>query len=161
MMQKSVKPIPKGYRSITPNLNCHNADRAIDFYKKVFKAAELVRVPGPDGKIMHAELKIGDSMIFLNDTIGDTAASVDEPPAARPLYLHLYVKDADTVFESAIANGAKVEMPLENMFWGDRYGRLIDPFGQLWGIATHIEDVTAEEMSRRQQATFSKAAGQS
>jgi PhnB protein len=161
MMPKSVKPVPKGYRSITPNLNCHHADRAIDFYKKVFNATELVRVPGPDGKIMHAELKIGDSILFLNDTTGETPVSVSESPATRPLYLHLYVKDADTVFERAIASGAKVDMPLENMFWGDRYGKLVDPFGQLWGVATHIEDVTPEEMSRRQQATFSKAAGQS
>jgi PhnB protein len=106
-------------------------------------------------------LKIGDSIIFLNDTMSETPASVNQTPETRPLHLHLYVKDADTVFDSAIANGAKVDMPLENMFWGDRYGKLVDPFGQLWGIATHIEDVTAEEMSRRQQATFSKAAGQS
>ncbi|MGH9690741.1 MAG: VOC family protein [Candidatus Acidiferrales bacterium] len=155
-----VKAIPKGRRSITPNLVCSNADGAIDYYKKVFDATEVVRVPGPGGKIMHAELKIGDSSIFVNDPMSESLARYAEVPANHSIYLHLYVKDANAVFQRAIQEGAQIKMPLQDMFWGDRYGQIIDPFGQQWGIATHIEDVSPEEMSRRQQEMFGKAAHQ-
>ncbi len=155
-----TKAIPKGHRSITPNLVCRNADGAIDYYKKVFDATEVTRVPGPGGKIMHAELKIGDSSIFLNDPMSESLARDAESPADHPIYLHLYVKDANAVFQRAIQEGAQIKMPLQDMFWGDRYGQIIDPFGQQWGIATHIEDVSPEEISRRQQEMFGKAAHQ-
>ena len=155
-----ARAIPKGYRSITPNLVFRDASRAIDYYKKVFGATETVRMPGPGGKVLHAELKIGDSLIFVNDTIRDLPAGAAETPAYSPVSLHLYVKDADSVFKRAVEEGAQVKMPLQDMFWGDRYGQITDPFGQQWSIATHVEDVPPEEMSRRQQEAFSKAASQ-
>ena len=151
---------PKGYRSITPNLVFRDAGRAIDYYKKVFGAKETVRMPGPGGKVLHAELKIGDSLIFVNDLMREVPAGAAEEAAYSPFSLHLYVRNADKVFERAVAEGAHVKMPLQDMFWGDRYGQITDPFGQQWSIATHVEDVTPEEMSRRQQEAFSKAASQ-
>lgn len=153
----NVKPIPERYHSLTPNLVVQNAAGAIDFYKKVFGATEIERFPGPDGKVLHAELKIGDSIIFVNDSMGKLAPGA-EPGASNPTYLLLYVPDADTIFNRALSAGARVEMPLQNMFWGDRYGKLTDPFGQQWGIATHVEDVAPEDLPRRQQEFFAKAA---
>jgi PhnB protein len=157
-MPNPVKPVPERYHTVTPNLVCHDAARAIDFYKNVFGATELERMPGPGGKIMHAELKIGDSIIFVNDTMSKTVPRGPEAGNSNPAYLHVYVPDVDVVFNRAVSGGARVEMPLQDMFWGDRYGKLTDPFGQQWGIATHKEDVSAEEVARRQQAFFAKAA---
>jgi PhnB protein len=154
-----VKPIPDNFHSITPNLVCRNAAQAIDFYKKALGATEIVRMPGPDGKIMHAELKIGDSTFFVNDAMGRKAPAGPEAGTSNPTILHLYVADVDTVFNRAVQGGARVETPVQDMFWGDRYGVLTDPFGQQWGIATHKEDVTPEDMKRRQDAFFVKAAG--
>jgi PhnB protein len=159
-MPNPVKPIPDNYHSLTPNLVCRNAAQAIDFYKKVFGAKELVRMPGPGGKIMHADLQIGDSHFFVNDTMSKAMPDGPGPGASNPMYLHLYVADVDTIFNRAVEAGARVEMAVQDMFWGDRYGKLTDPFGQQWGIATHKEDVAPEEMKRRQEAFFAKAAGQ-
>jgi len=159
-MPNSVKPIPDNFHSLTPNLVCRNAAQAIDYYKAVFGATELVRMPGPGGKIMHAELQIGDSRFFVNDSMGKSIPTGPEPGTSNPMYLHLYVEDVDTIYNRAIKGGARVDMPLQDMFWGDRYGKLTDPFGQQWGIATHKEDVAPEEMKRRQDAFFAKAAGQ-
>ena len=156
-----VKPIPEGFRSITPNLVCQNAARAIEYYKTVFGAKELVRMPGPGGEIMHAELQIGDSKIFLNDTMSKTPIPTPQPGASNLMYIHLYVPDADAVFDRAVTGGARVDMPLQDQFWGDRYGKITDPFGQQWGIATHKEDVAPAEMKRRQDAFFAKATGRS
>jgi PhnB protein len=153
----NVKPIPEGFHSLTPNLVFQNAAGAIDFYKKVFGATEKVRMPGPEGKVLHAELKVGDSTIFVNDAIGPIAATA-APGASNPMYLHLYVPDVDVIFNRALSAGARVEMPVQDMFWGDRYGKLTDPFGQQWGIATHKEEVAPEDMQRRQQEFFAKAA---
>jgi uncharacterized glyoxalase superfamily protein PhnB len=153
----NVKPVPERYHSLTPNLVVQNAAGAIDFYKKVFGATEIERHPGPDGKVIHAELKIGDSIIFVNDSMGKLAPPADAG-ASNPMYLHLYVPDADTIFNRALTAGARVDMPIQNMFWGDRYGKLTDPFGQQWGIATHVEDVAPEDLPRRQQEFFAKAA---
>jgi len=158
-MTKSVKPIPEGYHSISPNLVCRDAARAIEFYKKAFGATEKMRVGGPDGKIMHAELQIGDSLIFLNDPMGPGAAS--EPPAHPPTSLYLYVERADDVFNRAVAAGARVNVPLQDMFYGDRYGAVIDPFGHHWGVATHIKDATPEDMERGMKAMQARSAGQS
>jgi PhnB protein len=158
-MVNPVKPIPDGYRSITPSLTCRGAARAIEFYKTAFGAMERLRMPSPDGRISHAELQIGDSMIFLNDVFPQTGAQASTSPG--PIYLFLYVEDVDAVFNRAVSAGARVEMPVQDQFWGDRYGKLTDPFGHQWGIATHKEDVTSEEMDRRAQAFFAKAAGQS
>jgi PhnB protein len=157
-MANPVKAIPEGYHSINPSLTCKDAPRAIDFYKDVFGAKELMRMPSPDGKISHAELKIGDSIIFLNDEMGPAAAVT---PGAPQIYLFLYVENADKVFTRAVAAGAQVDMALEDQFWGDRYGKVTDPFGHQWGIATHVEDVAPEEIGKRAAAFFAKAAGHS
>jgi uncharacterized glyoxalase superfamily protein PhnB len=159
-MPNQVKPVPDGYRTVTPNLVCHNAARAIEFYKTAFGATELRRAPGPNGEILHAELKIGDSNFFINDSMSKTPVRNPNLGETNPMYIHLYVPDADTIFNRAVTGGAKIDIPMQDMFWGDRYGKLTDPFGQQWGIATHIEDVAPEEMKRRQARFFSKAAGQ-
>jgi PhnB protein len=159
-MPNPVKPIPDCLHSLTPNLVCRNAAQAIEYYKAVFGATVHVRMPGPEGKIMHAELQIGDSRFFVNDSTSKSVPDGPEPGASNPMYLHLYVEDVDTIFNRAMEGGARVDMPLQDMFWGDRYGKLTDPFGQQWGIATHKEDVAPEEMKRRQEALFAKAAGQ-
>jgi PhnB protein len=155
-----VKPIPENFHSITPNLVCRNAAQAIDFYKAVFGATEIVRMHGPDGKIMHAVLKIGDSRIFVNDTMGNSMPSSPGPGISNPIYLHVYVANVDAIFNRAVENGARVDMPVQDMFWGDRYGQFTDPFGQQWAVATHKEDVAPEDLKRRQDAFFAKAAGQ-
>lgn len=154
-MAHHVKAIPDGYHSISPALTCKDAARAIDYYKKVFNAQEIMRMPSPDGKISHAELKIGDSIIFLNDEMGPPTGAGSGTPR---MSLFLYVEDADTIFHNAVKAGGKVDMPLENQFWGDRYGKLTDPFGHQWGIATHVEDVAPEEIGKRAAAFFAKMA---
>ncbi len=153
----NVKPIPDGYHSITQSLTCRGADRAIEFYKKALGAQELMRMASPDGKITHAELKIGDSVLFLADEFPGMSAAPSGTPSSS---LFLYVTNVDSVFNRAVAEGSRVDMPLQNMFWGDRYGKLTDPFGHQWGIATHVENVAPEEIERRAAAFFAKAAGQ-
>jgi PhnB protein len=160
IMSEPVKPVPDNFHTITPNLVCREAARAIEFYKTAFGATVLVSMPGPGGKIMHADLKIGDSIFFVNDAMGKLPAE-PEAGASNPMYIHLYVPNVDTLFNAAVAGGARVDMAVQDMFWGDRYGKLTDPFGQQWGIATHMEDVAPEEMKRRQDAFFAKAAGHS
>jgi uncharacterized glyoxalase superfamily protein PhnB len=128
------------YHTVTPFLSIKGAERAIDFYKQAFGAQERGRMPNPDGSIMHAELVIGDSCIMLSDAT--------RTPETRSS-LHLYVEDCDSMFNQAVSAGGTVTMPLQDMFWGDRYGQLEDPFGNRWSIATHKEDVPAEEMARR------------
>jgi PhnB protein len=152
-----VKAIPERYHSITPNLVCRDTAGAIEFYKKVFGATEAMRALTPDGKVMHAELQIGDSIFFVNDSMTQ-AETGSKSAAPHPIYLHVYFEDVDTIFKRAVAAGANVLMPLNNMFWGDRYAKIADPYGQHWGIATHVEDVSPEEMDKRQKALFSKAA---
>jgi PhnB protein len=128
------------YHTVTPFLTIKGADRAIDFYKQAFGAQERARMPGPDGSIMHAELVIGDSTIMLSDAVLS--------PETRSS-MHVYVDDCDTMFERAVAAGGTVRMPMQDMFWGDRYGQVEDPFGNIWSIATHKEDIAPEEMARR------------
>jgi uncharacterized glyoxalase superfamily protein PhnB len=160
-MPNAVNPIPEHFHTITPNLVFRDAAGAIEFYKKVFGAIETVRMPGPNNKIMHAELKIGDSMIFVVDTMTNKAPAVSTPTHFIPQYLHLYVEDVDATFTRAVDAGAKVDMALENQFWGDRFGKFTDPFGQQWSIASHVEDVSPEDMKSRMQALMAKSAGQS
>lgn len=148
---------PEMYRTLTANLVCTNANAAIDFYKKVFGAEELMRMPGPNNAVMHAELKIGDSIVFVADPMGPNPPAKAEN-TTLPCYLHVYVKDVDAAVKQAVELGAKIEMPVENQFWGDRYGKISDPFGQQWGVATHVEDVSPEEMGRRMQALSARAA---
>ena len=161
-MPNPVRAIPEGYHSISPSLTCKNAARAIEFYKSVFGATEVMRMPGPEGKIMHAELKIGDSIIFVNDEFPGMAEA-PAPGVTPSLFMFLYTEDVDSVYNRAVSMGSIVVMPLENMFWGDRYGKVTDPFGHQWGIAQHVEDVAPQEMKRRQDAmaaNMAKAAGQ-
>jgi PhnB protein len=162
-MSNPVRPIPQGYHSITPAITCKNASKAIDFYKNVLGASEIMRMQGPGGTVGHAELRIGDSVIFVSDEFpGMAVAPSGSGPASS--YLFLYTDNVDTVFNRAVSAGCRVEMPLDNMFWGDRYGKVTDPFGHQWGLAQHVEDVAPEEMKRRSaewSAKMAKAAGQS
>lgn len=156
-MSKSVRAIPEGYHSVIPYLTCKNAGKAIDFYKSVFGATEVMRMAGPDGKIGHAELKIGDSHIFLSDEIpGMNVAPT--PGVKNACGIFLYLENVDDAFNRAVGAGAKVEMPLENQFWGDRYGKLTDPFGHSWGLSQHVEDVAPAEMERRSKEYAAKMA---
>jgi PhnB protein len=145
---KSTNPIPPGMRTVTPHLICTDAGEAIDFYKKAFAAIELSRVPGPDGKVMHASIRIGDSVIMLNEENPERGALGPKALKGSPVTIHLYVEDADATFDQALRAGAKVTMPLDDMFWGDRYGKLEDPFGHQWSIGTHTREVTPEEMQK-------------
>jgi len=146
----AVKPIPEGYHAITPFLTVRGADRAIDFYRRAFGAEELSRMPGPDGQsVMHAELKIGDSRIFLCDEIPGMGCRSPQSLGGSASGIYLYVRDADETFRKAAALGATVKRPLEDAFWGDRCGTVTDPFGYDWSVATHKEDVPPEEMKRR------------
>lgn len=131
-MPKQVRPIPEGYHSITPYLIVKDASRAIDFYSRAFGAKEIMRMKGPDGKISHAELRIGDSMLMLSDEMPGDGNRSPQSLGGSTAGVFLYVEDVDAVFKQAISEGAKVEKPLEDMFWGDRYGNVTDPFGHSW-----------------------------
>ncbi len=144
-----VKPVPDGYHTLTPYLVIRDAAKAIEFYKKAFGAKETFRMPGPGGKIMHAELQIGDSMLMLAEEMPEYGAKSPQALGGSPVNVFLYVEDADKVFNQAVAAGATVTMPLADQFWGDRYGKLADPFGHQWSVATHKEDVAPEEMAKR------------
>lgn len=157
-MAKNVKPIPEGYHTVTPYLVVRDAGRAIDFYKRALGAKEVIRMPGPGGKIMHAEIQIGDSMVMLCDEFPESGGQSPQVLKGTPVSLYLYVEDVDTVFNQALAAGATAQMPVQDMFWGDRYGKLVDPFGHVWSIATHKEDLTAEQVSQRAAAAFSQGA---
>lgn len=153
-----VKPIPTGYRTVTPYLVVNNAAAAIDFYSRAFGAKEIMRMDGPPGKIGHAELKIGDSMVMLADEMPGGGARSPQSLGGTTVGVFLYVEDVDSIFKQATSAGAKVEMPLADMFWGDRYGKLTDPFGHSWSLATHKEDVAPEEMGRRSKEAMAKMA---
>jgi uncharacterized glyoxalase superfamily protein PhnB len=146
MSTSAVKPIPEGMHSITPHLVCAGAAEAIDFYVKAFNAVEMVRLPGPGGKLMHASLKVGDSTLMLVDEMPECGAVGPKALKGSPVTIHLYVEDVDATFAQAVAAGAKVTMPVADMFWGDRYGQVEDPFGHRWSVATHTRDVTPAEM---------------
>ncbi|MDI3464050.1 MAG: Glyoxalase family protein [Nitrospira sp.] len=145
-MDKPVKPIPDGMHTVTPHLVCAGAAKAIEFYKKAFNAVELGKVPGPEGKLLHALIRIGDSPVMLVDEFPDHHSLGPKSLKGSPVTIHLYVQDVEAVFNQAVAAGATVTMPVADMFWGDRYGLLEDPFGHHWSIATHIRDVSPEEL---------------
>jgi PhnB protein len=160
-MAAQVKKIPEGYHSVTPYLVVGDAVRAIDFYTQAFGAKELMRMGAPEGKIGHAELKIGDSMIMLSDEMMGNRSP--QSLGGSPVSIFLYVEDVDSVFNQAINAGAKGEGSPADMFWGDRFAKLTDPFGHVWSIATHIEDVAPDEMQKRVKAAMAQmtqAAGQ-
>jgi uncharacterized glyoxalase superfamily protein PhnB len=141
-----VKPIPEGMHTVTPHLVCAGAGDAIEFYKRAFGAVEMLRMPGPQGKLMHAMLRIGDSAVMLVDEYPEMGKLSPQSLKGSPVTIHLYVDDADATLERAVKAGAKVIMPVHEQFWGDRYGQLVDPFGHRWSVATHVRDVTMEEM---------------
>ena len=147
-MKSATNPIPPGMHTVTPHLICAEAADAIEFYKKAFGAIELSRMPGNDGKIMHASLRIGDSVIMLNEEMPQWCSFGPKHLEGSPVTIHLYVENVDAVFEQAVRAGAKVTMPIDDMFWGDRYGKVEDPFGHQWSIATHQRDPSPEEMQK-------------
>ncbi len=160
-MAKAVRPIPEHLHSVTPHLAVDGAAEAIEFYKRAFGAQELVRMPMPDGKsIAHAEIRVGDSTVWLADAMPGMGAQSPKTLGNTTVTLNIYVEDADALWDRAVKAGAKVAMPLADMFWGDRYGPLTDPFGHMWAIATHKEDVAPEEMARRAKEAFAQMAAQ-
>lgn len=151
-MSTKPKPIPDGYSAVTPYLIIKGAAQALDFYQRVFGARERMRLPGPGGAVMHAEMEIGGSVIMLGDECPQMGAVSPQALGGTPVSVHLYVLDADAMFAAAVAAGAKCEQPVENKFYGDRSGTLLDPFGHRWTLATHVEDVSPEEIGRRMAA---------
>ena len=147
-----VKAIPDGMRSLTPHLVCRGAAAAIDFYGRAFGAIEQFRLPGPDGRLVHACVLIGDSQLFLVDEMPEHGALGPQALKGSPVTIHLQVQDADATFARAVQAGATVTMPLADMFWGDRYGQVVDPFGHHWSVATHMREVSHEEMVAAMQA---------
>ncbi len=145
----SVKAIPDGYHSVTPYLIVSDAARALEFYKQAFGAVELMRLDGPNGKIMHAEVKIGDSPVMLADEFPEMDAISPQTLKGTPVSLMIYVEDVDVRFKQAVSAGAKVQREVQDQFYGDRSGTLVDPFGHVWSIATHVEDVTVEQVRER------------
>jgi PhnB protein len=151
-MPAKTKPVPEGYHHVTPYLIIKGAAAAMDFYKDVFGATEIMRMPQPDGRIGHAEMKMGDSVIMLADEYPEMDIISPTTLGNSPVGILLYVDDADATFNKAVSRGAKVNKPLADQFYGDRSGTVIDPFGHKWTIATHVEDVSPEEMERRMAA---------
>ena len=153
-----AKPIPEGYHTVTPHITVTGADKAIEFYKQAFGAQEIVRMPGPGGQgIMHAEIKIGDSVVMLSDS--PVGGEFRDPQAlgGSPIGLMIYVPEVDKTFKNAVSLGAKESRPVVNQFYGDRSGTLVDPFGHVWTVATHVEDVSPQQMQER-MANMQKSA---
>jgi PhnB protein len=152
-MAKAAKAVPDGFHTVTPQLALDNAAQSIDWYKKALGAEEIYRSAGPDGKIMHAELKFGDSRILMNDVMGPGGKG-PKAQGGSPASLWLYVDNSDAVFTRAVSAGAQVQMPMADQFWGDRAGCLTDPAGYTWWIATHKEDLARDEMEKRAAEFF-------
>ena len=154
----SVKSIPEGYHNVTPYLYVRNAAGAIDFYKNAFGATEIMRMPGPDGRIVHAELRFGDSVVMLADENPHMGIMSPQTVGGFSAGMLLYVPNVDAVVQKAVENGAKALRPVKDQFYGDRSGSILDPFGHMWTVSTHVEDVAPEEMKKR-MASMSHAAG--
>jgi PhnB protein len=155
----AVKPVPEGYHTVTPYLIVQGAAQALDYYKKAFGATEVLRLADPSGKVMHAEIKIGDSIVMLADEFPEMGAKSPSTIGGSPVGICLYVPGVDALFQQAVAAGGKEERPVKDQFYGDRSGTLRDPFGHQWTIATHQEDLTPEEIGKRAaEAMRSKAA---
>ncbi len=155
-MANEVKPVPEGYHTITPYLSVQGAGEAIEFYKKVFGATELMRMADPSGKVGHAELQIGDSRVMLADEHPEIGFRGPKSIGGTAVTLHLYVEDVDACVARAVAAGAKLTRPIEDQFYGDRAGGIEDPFGHSWHVSTHVEDVLPEEMKRREAQKYGK-----
>lgn len=159
-LKKKVAPVPKGYHTVTPYLTVRGAAEAMDFFKRALGAREIMRMPGPDGKsVMHAELRIGNSIVMLSDELPTSSCKAPTTLGGTTTMLLLYVPNVDAAFKQAVNAGCKVLRPLADMFWGDRFGTLEDPYGNQWGLATHKEDVSPREMSRRAQAAMAQMQG--
>ena len=152
MADKAVKPIPEGYHSVTPYLVVDGGARAIEFYKQAFGATEVFRMDGPDGRVAHAEIKIGDSHVMLGDESPETGTRGPQSFGGSPVSLMLYVEDVDATVSRAVDAGAELTRPVANQFYGDRTGGVKDPFGHAWYIATHVEDVPFDELQKRAAA---------
>ena len=153
----AVKPIPDGYHTITPALTIRDCARAIEFYKQAFGAKQRGDIArGPDGKVMHAELQIGDSVIMMSDEFPDYGTLSPQSTGGSSVQLHIYLENVDAAFDRAVKAGATVTMPLADQFWGDRYGTLKDPFGHKWSIATHVKDMSEDEMKRAMDEAMSQ-----
>lgn len=157
-MAGKVKPVAEGDHTITAHLSVRNGTKAIEFYQKAFGAQVLFVHKLPDGKVMHATLKIGDSKLMLADEFPGMGIRSAETLGGSPVVLNVYVEDVDALFDQAVRAGAKVTMPLANQFWGDRYGQIVDPFGHAWALGSHVENVAPEEMARRAEAVFADMA---
>jgi PhnB protein len=154
------KPIPAGKEGLIPHLVCDPCADAIEFYKKAFGAEEISRMPGPDGRIMHSEIRIGGQPLFLVDDFPEYCEGKSSTPKSlggTPINIHRYVEDCDAAIKRAVAAGATVKMPAADMFWGDRYGVVTDPFGHIWAFATHIKDLSREEMCKGMEQAFAQA----
>jgi PhnB protein len=154
-----VRPIPTGYHSVTPYLTVNDGARALDFYKRAFGARETERMPGPGGKLMHAEFRIGDSVVMLSDEVPGMTTKAPTSLGGATGSLFLYVPDVDAAFKRAVEAGCTGLMPPTDMFWGDRFGKLRDPFGNEWGMATHKEDVPPKQMAERAKAAMTQMGG--
>jgi PhnB protein len=150
----AVQPIPDGYNTVSPYLAVDDAEKAVEYYKKAFGAEETVRMNGPDGRIGHAELKIGDSHLMLSDPFPQSSTKPPTELGGTSVSIFMYVEDVDAVVQKAVDQGATVTMEVEDQFWGDRFGSITDPFGHNWSIATHIEDLTPEEIEERGKAAM-------
>ena len=157
-----VQPVPPGYHTVTAYLTVNDGTRALEFYQRAFGARDIERMPGPGGKLMHAEFKVGDSMVMLSDEFpGMSSCKAPTSLGGTTVTMFLYVPDVDAAFKRAVAAGCKVIAPVMDMFWGDRFGKLEDPFGNQWSMATHKEDVSPAEMAQRAQAFMAKMGGAS
>jgi PhnB protein len=156
-MAAEVKPIPTGYATITPNLVIRDAAKAVEFYQKAFGAEQIVYMTGPDGKVLHAELRIGDSKIMLGEEMAETGSKAPQAYGGSPVSFYVYVNNVDAAWKRAVDAGGTIVMALQDMFWGDRTGRLVDPFGHVWALAQHVKDLTPEEMKEAQEAFFRQA----
>jgi uncharacterized glyoxalase superfamily protein PhnB len=159
-MAEKAKPVPEGFHTVTPHLVVRGAEKALDFYKRAFGAQIRSVHKTPDGKVMHADMRIGDSILMLNDEFPEMKANSPQALGGSSVTLNLYVPDADAVFKQAVGAGATVAMPIADMFWGDRYGQVVDPFGHRWAIATHKEDLSEAELEKRGKDAMAEMAKQ-
>jgi PhnB protein len=155
-MPRKVNPIPQGYHSVTPSLTVRGAEQALEFYKKAFNAEETLRMPGPDGKIMHAEFRIGDSVLMLGEEMPDMGAKSPLTLGGSPVSFFIYLENVDEAWQRAINAGAKTVMPLADMFWGDRAGCVDDPSGHHWWLAQHVADLSRDEIKKAQEEFFAQ-----
>jgi uncharacterized glyoxalase superfamily protein PhnB len=155
-MADKVQPIPTGFHTLTPHLTVRNADKALEFYKNALGAEILGAARMPDGRIMHAALRVGDSMLMLNEEMPEFGGVSPLSLNGTGVTIHVYTENVDDVFNRAVSSGAQVKMPLMDQFWGDRYGMIEDPFGHKWSLATHVKDMSLEEMQRAQDEAMAK-----